>query len=69
MKEANKTGLWLLELNKNYGIIRCSNNTKEIVLTALALIKEIKGKKIILSPIKTSGTIKSITKIKNLKNN
>ena len=68
MKEANKTGLWLLEISDEYGIIRCSNNTKEIVLTALALIKELKGKKLILSPIKTSGTIKAIKKIKSLKN-
>ena len=68
MKEANKIGLWLLELDENFGIIRCSDGTKEIVLTALALIKEVKGKRVILSPIKTSGTIKAIKKIKNLKN-
>ncbi|MFX1337126.1 MAG: Rpp14/Pop5 family protein [Promethearchaeota archaeon] len=68
MREANKTGLWLLELGENYGIIRCSNSTKEIILTALTLIKEIKGKKLIFSPIKTSGTIKAIKNVKNLKN-
>ena len=68
MREANKTGLWLLELGENYGIIRCSNNTKEIILTALALVKQIKGKNIIFSPVKTSGTIKAIKNVKNLKN-
>lgn len=68
MREANKTGLWLLELGEDYGIIRCSNVTKEVVLTALALITEVKGKNVIISPIKTSGTIKAIKKIKNLKN-
>lgn len=68
MRGANKTGLWLLELDENYGIIRCSNSTKEIVLAALALIKQIKDINIIFSPIKTSGTIKAIKKIKNLKN-
>ena len=68
MREANKTGLWLLELSEEYGIIRCSNSTKEIVLTALVLIKEVKGKKIIFSPIKTSGTIKTITKMKKIIN-
>jgi ribonuclease P/MRP protein subunit POP5 len=64
MKEANKIGLWLTEVNleKGYGIIRCSHHTKEIIISALALIKEINGKKVILSPVKTSGTISSIKK-------
>ena len=68
MREANKTGLWILELDGEFGIIRCSGNTKEIVITALALITEVTGKRVIFSPIKTSGTIKAIKKIKNLKN-
>jgi len=64
IKEANKIGLWLFELNieEEIGIIRCSNETKEILISALTLIKEINGKRIILSPIKTSGTIKGIKK-------
>lgn len=64
MKEANKIGLWLVEFNKekNIGILRCSNKTKEIVITSLILIKEMQGKKIIISPIATSGTIKSLKK-------
>lgn len=68
MNQANKIGLWLVELNndENYGIIRCSHETKETVITAMTMIKEIDRKKIILSPVKTSGTIKSILKIKNL---
>ena len=68
MKEANKIGLWLLELNleEEFGIIRCSHETKEVIISALTLVKEINGKKIILSPVKTSGTIRSIKKIKNL---
>jgi len=68
MKEANKIGLWLLELDleKNYGILRCSHNTKEIMISALSLIKEVAGKRVILSPVKTTGTIKTIKKIKNL---
>ncbi|MFX1257444.1 MAG: Rpp14/Pop5 family protein [Promethearchaeota archaeon] len=68
MKEANKIGLWLLELNleEAFGIIRCSHETKEEVITALTLVKEINGKKIILSPIKTSGTIHALKKIKDL---
>ncbi|KKK40551.1 hypothetical protein LCGC14_0492820 [marine sediment metagenome] len=64
MKEANKIGLWLVELNlvEDYGIIRFSHETKEIMIAALTLIKEINGRRIVLSPIKTSGTIKSIKK-------
>ncbi|MFX0106302.1 MAG: Rpp14/Pop5 family protein [Candidatus Hodarchaeota archaeon] len=64
LKEANKIGLWLTELNldKEYGIIRCSHKTKETLITALSLVKEINDTKVILSPIKTSGTIQSIKK-------
>lgn len=64
LKGANKMGLWLVELNneKNYGIIRVSQYSKEMAITALALIKNINGKNIILSPINTSGTLKSLKK-------
>ena len=62
LKEANKIGLWLIELNidEEYGIIRCSHQTKETIISALSLVREISGIKVILSPIKTSGTIRSI---------
>jgi len=69
MREANKIGLWLLELDENFGIIRCSDKTKEIIISSLTFIKELKGKKLILSPVKTSGTIKALKKVKNLINN
>lgn len=64
MKEANKVGLWLIEYNeeRGLGLIRCAHQTKELVITALALVNKISGKQIILSPIKTSGTIKTIKK-------
>jgi len=57
----------LLDINfsEGYGIVRCSHQTKEIVISALTLITEISDKKIVLSPIKTSGTIRSIKKIKD----
>lgn len=66
MKEANKIGLWLVELNLNefYGIIRFSHETKEIIITALTMIQEIDGKRVILSPLKTSGTLKTLKKNK-----
>ena len=68
MKGATKIGLWLVEFNTNegYGIIRCSHITKEMVISALTMIQEISGVRIILSPIKTSGTL---NKIKNILNN
>ena len=67
MKEANKVGLWLIEFNeeKNLGLIRCAHQTKELIITALSLVNEISGKKIILSPIKTSGTIKTIKRFQS----
>lgn len=69
LKEANKIGLWLIELNldQEYGIIRCSHKTKENLIAALSLVNEINGTKVILSPIKTSGTIQSIKKKRNYK--
>ena len=68
MNTANKIGLWLLKLDwkKRYGIIRCSHITKEIMISALSLINEINSERIIITPIKTSG---SFNKIKNLADN
>lgn len=65
LKEANKIGLWLLEVdfNKKCGIIRCSHKTKEYVISAITLVKELSGKSVILSPIKTSGTVRGIKNI------
>jgi RNase P/RNase MRP subunit POP5 len=62
LKEASRVGLWLVDINfiDGFGIIRCSHQTKEMVISALSLITEISGNKIILSPIKTSGTIRRI---------
>ncbi|MFX1549360.1 MAG: Rpp14/Pop5 family protein [Promethearchaeota archaeon] len=62
LKEANKIGLWLIELNldEEYGIIRCSHKTKEVIISALSLVKQIEGIKVIISPFKTSGTIVSL---------
>ena len=62
MREANKIGLWLVEfdISNRYGVLRCSHETKEILITALTMIKHINGKKVIISPIKTSGTIRSL---------
>ncbi|MFX1387979.1 MAG: Rpp14/Pop5 family protein [Promethearchaeota archaeon] len=64
LKEANKIGLWLMELNldENIGILRCSHKTKETIISALSLVKEINGNRVILSPFKTSGTIRSLKK-------
>jgi RNase P/RNase MRP subunit POP5 len=64
MKEANKIGLWLVELNltEDYCIIRFSHDTKEVIITALTLVQEINGKRVIFSPIKTSGTINALRK-------
>jgi ribonuclease P/MRP protein subunit POP5 len=64
MKEANKVGLWLIQYDPeiDLGLIRCSHYTKELIISALALVNNISGKRVILSPIRTSGTIRSIKK-------
>ena len=68
LKEASRVGLWLVDINflEGFGIIRCSHQTKEVVISALTLITEISGKKIVLSPMITSGTIRSIQITKKL---
>ncbi|MBY8981266.1 MAG: hypothetical protein KGD72_12815 [Candidatus Lokiarchaeota archaeon] len=68
LKEASRVGLWLVDINflEGFGIIRCSHQTKEVVISALTLITEISGNKIVFSPIKTSGTIRSIQITKKL---
>lgn len=68
LKEASRVGLWLVDINflDGFGIIRCSHQTKEIVISALTFITEISGNKVVLSPIKTSGTIRSIKIIKKV---
>ena len=65
LKEASKVGLWLLEFNNNntYGIIRISHSTKEMIIAAITLIREINGNRVIIVPIKTSGTINVIKRI------
>jgi RNase P/RNase MRP subunit POP5 len=46
LREASKVGLWLLDIDfkEGFGVIRCSHNTKEIVISAITLITEISGK-------------------------
>ena len=68
LKEASRVGLWLVDINflEGFGIIKCSHQTKEVVISALTLITEISGNKIVFSPIKTSGTIRSIQITKKL---
>ncbi len=51
-----------LNLDEDFGIIRCSHKTKETIITALSLVKEIDGVRVILSPFKTSGTIRTLKK-------
>ena len=67
MKEANKVGLWLInyDTENDLGLIRCSHYTKELIISALALVNKISGRKVIFSPIRTSGTIKSIKRFQS----
>ena len=65
LKEASKVGLWLLEFNidNTTGIVRISHGTKEMIITAITLIREINENRVIILPIKTSGTINGIKRI------
>ena len=68
LKEASRVGLWLIEINfiDGFGVVQCSHWTKEIVMSALTLITEISGNIVVISPIKTSGTIRGIKNVKEL---
>ena len=68
LREASKVGLWLFDINfiEGFGIIRCSHRTKEVIISALTLITEISRNRVVISPIKTSGTIRNIRKIKDI---
>ncbi|MHA1803390.1 MAG: Rpp14/Pop5 family protein [Promethearchaeota archaeon] len=64
MKIANKIGLWLIEYNpmEGHGILRCTQDTKDEVISVLSLIREINKNKVIIAPMKTSGTIRRLKK-------
>ncbi len=66
IKIANRIGLWIIEYDKikKRGIIRFFDGSQiHIMITALTMIKTINNKKVIINPIKTSGTIKAIKKL------
>ena len=58
-------GLWMVKFNayQQWGILRCTNQTKERTITSLAFTSEINKIPIIFHTIKTSGTIKKLLKI------
>jgi RNase P/RNase MRP subunit POP5 len=58
-------GLWMVKFNakEQWGILRCTNQTKERVITSLAFTSDINKIPIIFHTIKTSGTIKKLLKI------
>jgi RNase P/RNase MRP subunit POP5 len=62
LKAGIKIGLWLIGLNfdEDYGIVRCTNDTKEIMISALTLVSEINNIPLILTPVKTYGTLKAL---------
>ncbi|TXT56311.1 MAG: Ribonuclease P protein component 2 [Promethearchaeota archaeon] len=60
MNTASRIGLYLHSLNENFGIIRCSHKTKEIMISALTLLKKIDNQRIIVSPVKTSGILRKV---------
>jgi len=44
------------------GVIRCTHDTKYVVLAAMGIIRKVGGKRAIIIPVRTSGTIKRAKK-------
>jgi ribonuclease P/MRP protein subunit POP5 len=45
------------------GIVRATHDTKYLVLAGMALVRMIAGRKVVLIPVKTTGTIKAAKKV------
>lgn len=50
----------LVIYKKNKAILKCKRGKEKDLIAGIAFIKKIRNKKVILSPVITSGTIKSI---------
>lgn len=63
---AYKVGLWMVEFDskQRFGILRCTNQTSEMLIAALTFMNRIRGNSAIIHTIHTSGTIKKANQIK-----
>lgn len=56
----SQTGLWLIEYERNYGIIRTNVQALKMVRAALAVIRKIEGINCVFVVMGVSGTIKAL---------
>ena len=61
-KNFKTLGLFIIKFDGRQGIIRCKHVEKDNTIKLLKSIVEINNEKVKISTIKTSGTIKSLTK-------
>ena len=61
-KDCNKMGIRLMQFNGKAGIIKCNHTEKENAISLLQSIKKISSKKLEVTTIATSGTIRSLVK-------
>ena len=61
-KDCSKMGIRLIQFNGKAGIIRCNHTEKENAIRLLQSIKKIASKKLEVTTIATSGTIRSLIK-------
>jgi RNase P/RNase MRP subunit POP5 len=57
----------LVIYNDNKAILKCKRGKETELIAGIAFIKKIRNKKVILSPIATSGTIKTLKEVGNFK--
>ena len=60
--KSGKAGFWIVEYDENTGdgIIRCSHEVLEELITTMTLITDIDGTPVSFDTVDTSGTIKSL---------
>ncbi len=60
--ECSRLGLWLVEWDETnrIGILRCDAKYKYTVIGVLSLISALRGERVNLIPLLTSGTIKTL---------
>ena len=61
-KDFRELGLFIIKFDGEQGIIRCKHIEKDNTIKLLQSITKIDDKKVEIKTIKTSGTIKSLTK-------
>ena len=61
-RDCNKMGIRLIRFNGKAGIIKCNHTEKENAIRLLQAIKKIASKKLGVTTIATSGTIRSLIK-------